>query len=179
MCEPMSIIGFALSAASGMAEMAAQQQAADNQNRLYEQNRLNAIAAFQDKQNAMNNRISQERESAATQQFDNSLDAQKARATNAVAAGESNISGNSVEALQRDIFAREQRMNDRIGQQKDWTIAQIQAEKKGQSYEALDRINSVRRAEQPNFIGGMLKIAAGGLSAAAPKSKSRTTTLQD
>lgn len=164
----MSLIGFALSAASGVAEMAAQQQAADNQNALYEQNKMNATMAFQNKQVDMNNRISQEREAAAGQNFDNHLAAQKALATNAVAAGESGVAGNTIDALMGDIMGQASRQEDRINTNKDWTVAQLQNQKKGQSYEALDRINSVKRADPPNFAGSMLKIVGGGLSQIKP-----------
>lgn len=168
MCEPMSMIGMVLSAASGMAEMAAQQQAADNQNALYEQNKMNAIAAFQNKQVQMNNRISQEQEAAAQENFDTHLQAQKALATNAVAAGESGAEGNSTDALMHDIMGQETRQKDRVNTNLDWTVAQLQEQKKGQSYEALDRINSVRRADPVNFAGGMLKIVSGGLGSIKP-----------
>lgn len=164
----MSLIGFAVSAMSGMASMAQEQQQADNQNRLYEQNRMNALAAFQNKQVDLNNRISQEREAAATENFDTHLQAQKAIATNMVAAGESGAVGNSTDALMHDIMGQDSRMQDRVNSNKDWTVAQLQNQKKGTSYETLDRINSVRRAEQPNFAGSMLKIVGGGISQLTP-----------
>lgn len=169
----MSMIGMALSLAGGMAEMGAQQEAADNQNRLHEQNRLNALAAFNEKQNSLNMRISQEREAAGEQKMDNALQANAARATNEVAAGENMVSGHSIDALQRDIFSKEQRFNDRVNTNTDWTIQQIQSQKKGTSYEAVDRINSVRKADNPNFAGLLIKSVAGGLSGiSGGKSKS-------
>lgn len=164
----MTLIGLAVSAASGVAEMAAQQQAADNQNALYAQNKMNATMAFQNKQVDLNNRISQEREAAAQQNFDTQLQAQKALATNQVAAGESGAVGNSTDALMNDIQATAQRQEDRVNTNLDWTVAQLQNQKKGTSYEAVDRINSVRQADQPNFAGSMLKIVSGGLNSIKP-----------
>jgi hypothetical protein len=162
------MIGLVVSAASGMAEMAQQQQAADNQNALYEQNKMNATVAFQNKQVDMNNRISQERESAAAENFDNHLAAQKALATNAVAAGENGVAGHTIDALMGDIQGQASRQQDRVNTNLDWTVNQLQNQKKGQSYEALDRINSVKRADPPNFMGSMLKIVGGGLSQIKP-----------
>jgi hypothetical protein len=162
------MIGMVVSAASGMAEMAQQQQAADNQNALYEQNKMNATMAFQNKQVDMNNRISQEREAAAGQNFDNHLAAQKAIATNMVAAGESGAMGQSTDALMGDIMGQASRQQDRVNTNLDYTVNNLQNQKKGQSYEALDRINSVKRADPPNFAGSMLKIVGGGLSQIKP-----------
>lgn len=164
---------MAISAASGVAEMAQQSQAAANQNALYAQNQMNAIGAFQNKQVQLNNRISQEREAAAAQNFDNHLAAQKAIATNMVAAGESGAMGNSTDALMHDIMGQESRQQDRVNTNLDWTVNQLQEQKKGTAYEALDRINSVRKADPPNFAGSMLKIASGGINALSNERSNR------
>jgi len=165
MCEPisMAVASFAISAASTVMDFQAQSQAAKEQNKYYEQNRLNALQAFTDNQNAMNQRIAQEQEAASAEKFENRLEAKSARATNEVAAGEAGVSGLSIEGLARDFAGKEQRMSDRIDQQTDWTTQQLQAEKRGDSFRALDRINSVRRANKPNFAAAGLKIAAAGL----------------
>lgn len=164
MCDPITLVGFALSAAASVVEFQGQSNAAAQQNRMYEQNRLNALRAFEDTQNARNMRIAQEQEAAATEKFDTSLEARSARATSEVAAGESGVSGLSIEGLARDFAGKEQRVKDRIDVQTDWTTAQLQAEKRGDSFQALDRINSVKRAEKPNFAAAGLKIAAAGLN---------------
>lgn len=172
------MIGMALSLAGGVAEMAAQQEQADNQNKLHEQNRLNALAAFTEKQNSLNMRISQERDAAGQQKMDNALEARAARATNEVAAGENMVSGHSVDALQRDIFSKEQRFNDRVNTNTDWTVQQIQSQKKGTAYEAQDRINSVRKADNPNFAGLLIKSVAGGLNGiTGAKTKSTSSSF--
>jgi hypothetical protein len=165
---------FAISAASGVAGFAAESQAADDQERIYEQNKANALAAFEDKQRSVNLQISQERESAALTKFDTALEGRAARATDTVAAGESGVSGITVDALARDFASREQRYNDRVDKGTDWTIAALQADKVGQSYEALDRINSQPKARKPSFLGAGLKIAAGGLNAYSQHKKLNT-----
>lgn len=156
---------FAISAASGVAGFAADAQAADDQERVYEQNRKNALAAFEDKQRSVNLQIMQERESAALEKFDTALESRAARATNDVAAGEAGVSGITVDALARDFASREARFNDRVDRQSEWTTTQLAADKRGQSYEALDRVNSQPRAPKPSFVGAGLRIAAGGLDA--------------
>jgi hypothetical protein len=45
----------------------------------------------------------------------------------------------------------------------DWTMQRLEAEKRGMSFEAVDRINQVRRAQKPSFLGTGLKIASAGL----------------
>jgi hypothetical protein len=167
----MAILGTVFSAASAMVEYQQQKEAADEQNRLYRQNQMNAIAAFQDKQVQMNYRATQEQEAAAAQKFDNNLKARAARSTNIVAAGEAGVQGNSVEALQNDIAQREARFNDSVNTNTEWTMADIAQSKKQQGYEALDRINSVRKAQQPSFAGALLKIGSSAVNTMASANK--------
>jgi hypothetical protein len=143
----------------------AQSQAAEEQNRLYEANRRNALLAHENNNKAITDRQVQEQEAAAAERFDASLDARKARATAEVAAGEAGVSGLSVNHLLRDFYGREGRNNDRISQNLDWSSAQLQSEKVGSSYRTVDRINSVQRATPPSFLDAGLRIASAGLDA--------------
>jgi hypothetical protein len=163
---------MAIGTAQSVAQHAAESQAADDTNRQYEQNRLNTLAVFEQKQRDMNLQIQQEREATAMEKFDTALESRAARATNDVAAGESGVSGVSIDALARDFAAKEARFNTRMDTQQDWTMSRLEAEKRGQSYEALDRINQAPRAKKPSFIGAGLKIAASGVNAAADYRKS-------
>lgn len=164
MCDPMTmavgtfIVGAAQSAVGYIQQsgMAAQQDA------IYEQNRVNAISNHANQQNQANLRASQEMEAAAAEKFDTTLDARKARATHVVAAGEAGVSGLSIDGLLRDFSGREARYNDRVDQNLDWTLAQIETQKKGFGFDAVDRINSVQRGQKPSFIGLGLKIAGSG-----------------
>jgi hypothetical protein len=65
----------------------------------------------------------------------------------------------------RDFAPREAGFDSWVDRQIKWTTASLQAAKRGQSYEALDRINSQHRARKPSFVGAGLKIAAGGVNA--------------
>ncbi|WP_114946621.1 virion core protein, T7 gp14 family [Microvirga calopogonii] len=167
----LAVASFAVGTASTVAGFAAESQAADAQNKVAEQNRLNALAAFEDTQRSMNERISQERESAALEKFDVALESRAARATNDVAAGEAGISGVTVDALAKDFASREARFNDRVDRQTEWTTAQLSAQKREQSAQTLDRINREPRAQKPSFIGAGLKIAASGLNAYSQSKK--------
>lgn len=164
MCDFIAVLGLAISAAQGVMQYQAQQAQYEQQERIYEQNRLNALAAFRDQQQATNIRQIQEQETAAQERMDTALEARAARATAMTAAGESGVTGFSVEHLMRDYYAREQRFNDRVDTNLDWTMQQLQLEKKQQGYRALDRINSVPRGTPPSFGDAALRIAAGGLN---------------
>jgi hypothetical protein len=166
MCDIISAIGLAISAAQGFMQYQAQDAAYQQQERQYEQNRLNALQSFRDQQVATSIRQIQEQETAAAERFDTAQDARAARATAMTAAGEGGVTGFSVEHLMRDMYARESRSNDRVDQNLDWTMAQLDLERKQQSARTLDRINSVPRGQKPSFADAALRIAASGLNTA-------------
>jgi len=155
MCDAISMMTLGIGAVSAVAEHKAQEDQ-------YDQNRLNSLAAFEDRQRALNHQISQERDIAALDKFDNSLQAREHRATNAVAAGEAGISGLSIDALMRDISGTEGRYNSRVDTQADWAVGSLEQDKRTASTVAKSRIDSVSR---PSLIGTGLKIGASGLDA--------------
>jgi hypothetical protein len=162
---------MAIGAASSIAEFASQRQAADDQNKMAEQNRINALAAFENTQRSMNERIMQERESADLDKFDTALETRSVQATSNVAAGESGISGMSVDALSRDIVGRQARFNERVDQQTGWNVSHLEGQKREQSAQTLDRINSQPRVKPSGFIGAGLRITASGMNAYSQNKK--------
>ncbi len=164
MCDPLSGAMFAISALSTAVGYVGQQEAADAQDEAYEQNRQNALNAFADKQRDLNTRAIQEQEAAANKKFENNLDRRAAQATAMVAAGESGVSGLSVDALFNDLGSRTARANANIDSNTDYTLQQLESEKRGQTYQTVDRINSVKRGQQPSLIDAGLRIAAAGVS---------------
>jgi hypothetical protein len=167
MCELTTMLSFAVSAASSVVGYMGQMAQYKQQEAMYEQNRKNAIAAFEDTQRAMTTRQIQEQEAAAATRFDNNLEANAAKATARVAAGESGVSGLSIEGLLAEFSGRSARANDRADQQMDWTMAQLQDEKRSQGFTAVDRINSVPRGQKPFFGDALLRIAGAGVDAYA------------
>jgi len=147
----------------GFMQASAQAQA---QNQMYKQNQKNAARAAGDAMRGTSMRQAQEQEAAAAQMFENNIAARGARATARVAAAEGGVSGSSVDALLRDFYMREDRANDRIAQNNDWTVNQLQMEKVAQGYQYVDRVNSMQKATPPSFADAALRIAASGLSAA-------------
>lgn len=167
MCPPALIAGlsFAIGAAQSVMQYQAASAAAEQQNALYEQNRVNALAAFTETQKQLTTRQIQEQEAAGAEKFDQNLEAKKAMATETVAAGESGISGLSLNHLMRDLQARSSRYNDRVDENRDWAVTQLQMEKKGQGYTTVDRINSVQKAVKPSFASAGLRILGSGVDA--------------
>lgn len=178
MCDPISGAAFAISALSTAVGYVGAQEAADAQNEAYEANRVNALNAFADKQAQMDRRAVQEQEAASNRKFENNLERRAAQATAMVAAGESGVSGLSVEALFNDLGARTARANANIDHNTDYTMQQLEAEKRGQTYQTLDRINSVKRGTEPSLIDAGLRIAAAGVSSydQSQRRSLRTTT---
>lgn len=163
MCGPgaLAFSSFMIGAVQSVAEYQAQEDQ-------YEQNKKNSIAAFEDRQRALNHQTSQERDIAALDKFDNSLQAREHRATSAVAAGEAGISGLSIDALMRDISGTEGRYNSRVDTQTDWTVGSLEQDKRTASTVAKSRIDSVSK---PSLLGTGLKIGAAGVSSYAEYDK--------
>ncbi len=165
MCLPavMAAATFAISAASAVVGYQQQSINAKNQTLQSYLNKEQARKAFEDKNTDLTERQSQELEAAAAQKFDVALDAKKAQATARAAAGEAGVSGLSVDALLRDFAGREARHNDRIDQQTDWTITQLQQEKKGLVSQFKDRVAAVPVGQKPSWVDAGLRIASAGL----------------
>jgi hypothetical protein len=135
--------------------------------------------AFEEKNKSTNIRIAQEMQAAAEERFDTSLEAKAVRSSNMAAADNMGIYGNTVDSLLMDIMSAEDRAIGRIDTNQDWGVAQLETVKRGQSFEASDRINSVPRGQKPSFAALGLGIASAGLNAGTSyynmTSKSRTT----
>ncbi len=164
MCvDPISLIGFGISAASTVVGYMGQSAAADEQNRMYQENAQRANQNARDQMFATQQRMLQEQEAGAAEKIDTMKEARAAKATATVAAGESGVSGLSVDALLSEFDGRAASYNDRVDQNTDWTMNQLNAEMKGIRANAEDRINSVQRAAKPSFWDAGLRIAGAGL----------------
>jgi len=121
-------------------------------NAYYNQNRVAAVAAANDRYAALGNNTLQEREAASQELFEKQIEAMKARATATASAGESGVTGLSVDALMGDLLAQQGRQTQ--------AIETNFANKRQRNYEegiathhnTISRINSVRRAARPSPI---------------------------
>lgn len=165
MCvDPVSMIGFAISAASTAVGYVGQVQAANEQNRLYAENAARATHNAHDQQFQTQQRMLQEQMAAGNEKIDLEREARAAKATATAAASESGVSGLSVDALLAEFDGRAAEGKSRIDQNTDWTLTQLNNEMRGIRANAEDRINSVQRAAKPSFFDAGLRIAGAGLS---------------
>ena len=169
MCPPavLAAMSFAVGAAQSVMQFQAASAQVEQQNAYHEANKTNSMYAFMETQKQLTSRQSQEQEAAGAAKFDQNLATKKAMATEQVAAGEAGISGLSLDHLMRDLQGRTARYNDRIDENRDWAVNQLQMEKKGQGYVAVDRINSVQKAIKPSFASVGLRILGSGIDSYA------------
>lgn len=163
MCDPLSMIGFTIGAASQVVSYQGQAAAAEQQNQLYRDNAARANQNARDQMFQTQQRMLQEQEAAAAEKIDNTREARAAKATASAAAGEAGVTGLSVDALLREFDGRAAEANDRIDQNTEWSMTQLNNEMKGIRANTEDRINSVQRAAKPSFWDAGLRIAGAGL----------------
>lgn len=173
MCEPTTIAAmtFALSAASTAASYVGQMQAAQATERANTENRNNALKAMELNWEQLDARTIQEREAAATEKANAARQVRGAKATAQVSAAESGTGGLSVDALLGDIQANYDRYASGVDTNVDYSLAQLQMEKRGARASGIDRINSAPRGQKPSLLGAGLQIGAAGLNYATDRSR--------
>lgn len=166
MCNPF-LVTAGFTAASSLVQYRAQQQQAAAQQayqqQLQIQTRNNAMAAYRNDLLAQDRRVEEERVRASQEEFENSLEAQRRRATARVSASESGVSGLSVDALLADFYRQEARLSDQIDYRKELVLNQSALNKKAAQTTAESRINSATPSpvEKPSALGTGLQIGAG------------------
>lgn len=166
MCEPMTIAAVTMAVAAAGSAYTGYEGAkaqADTQNKLYEQNRKNSMAAMRDNYLTIQQRQGQEIEAAGQQIQERRLEAARQTATARVASGEAGVSGFSVERIMRDISGVASRDVSTIEQNRDWNLDQLGRQMAGIGTQTNSRINSVTRGTQPNPWSYGLE-AAGGIA---------------
>lgn len=174
MCEPLTIMTAALSAASTVTGFIGAQQQAKAQNQMVRENQKAANANLVREYADVQTRQIQEEDAAAVQKQDLSREARAARATTMAAAGEAGVSGLSVDALLADVYGKEATAKDRILQNTGFTTHNLTREMDGLKAKAKDRINSMPWATGPRPFAAALKIGGIGLDSYSSYQK-RTT----
>lgn len=159
----LPLLGMLASVGQAVAGFAAASQQASEQNAAHERNRVAAVAAASDKYASTNNKVLQEREAASQELQEKQITALKTRATAATSAGESGVTGLSVDALETDLLAQQGRQMQAI--QTNWEIKQQHAadENVATYHQTIGRINSVRKAAPVSPLGFIFQ-AAGGIA---------------
>lgn len=180
MCDPisMALTSLAVGAAQSVAQYQAESAAAAQQNAYYRDNAARANKAAQEQMFQTQQRMLQEQEAGADEKIKNMRDARADRASATVAAGESGVSGLSVDALLREFSINESQANDAVDRNTELSLNQLQNEITGIRSNAEARINGVQRAASPSFFNTGLSIAAKGLDSYSMYSNLKSKTVK-
>lgn len=167
MCGPLAIpiATAALSAVGAVASYRQQSQQAEAQakaaNEVQRQARLNATRQYTDLQL----RQQQERMAAAQQKEQSQREARATVASARTAAGESGVTGFSVDSVIGDIEGRAARYRENINQNQEFTQQQLQATAEGIRAGAQSQINQAASTniQGPSMAGLGLGLATAGL----------------
>jgi hypothetical protein len=160
MCDPATML--AVSVASSVGSVIAQQQAADAQAESNRRQYDNTMRAYRENVNQTNLMQQQEREGSLQKVEDNNMKARAAQSTAAVAAGEKGVSGLSVDALMGDISFDQGRYNSSVQTNFDRAEGAIRNQRENVYANAASQINSLQTPATPDYLGAGLKIAQAG-----------------
>jgi len=167
MCDPATAIAaasFAIGTGSAVAGYSAQ-KAQGEQQEIYTSRVASASqeAAVRDYAN-QSLRIQQESDAAINEKEENQIAATKARGRAITAAGESHVSGLSVDALLQDFYGQEGRFNSAVDRNFQISSDYARAEMDSTQAQAQGRINAVDPVIKPSFADAALRIAGSGVS---------------
>jgi len=158
MSDPVTMfaISTAMAAASGGASLAAAKGNADAQTEANEIAAENALIARDSNYDQLNLLAAQEKAAAEQQINQNQEELLKATATAETAAGESGVSGLSVDALLADMYGKSAQFEDNVTQNLENKEQQIgfELENAGRGYQST--INNLPTVQQPDYLGTAL-----------------------
>lgn len=135
-----------------------QYQNAQYQNKVNEQQAANTMVAYRDNV-AQTNLMQTQEQAAASQKLDeNNKAAASAMARASTSAGESGISGLSVDALLADLGGQRDRYNQAVEQNYDAASQAINSQRQNARTNAASQINSLRTPQAPDYLGAALRI---------------------
>ena len=167
---------LALSIASTVAGVYGQQQQAKAQNAYNEQQAKNAMEAY--KANlAQTNLMQSQEHAAATQKInENNRAAEAAKAKALVSAGESGISGLSVDALLANLSGEQARYNESVNQNYENASMAIDNQRTNAHVTATSQINSLKTPQSPDYLGAALRIGQAVYDYKNPQVNSKATS---
>lgn len=160
MCDPVTLT--VLTVASTAASLYGQQQAADAQEQANQRQYQNTMQAYRANVNQTNLEQSQEREASMQKIEANNIQARAAESRSVVAAGESGISGLSVDAIMGDIGQKQGRYNNSVATNFERAEGAINNQRQNVYANAASTINGLKTPQQPDYLGAGLKIAGAG-----------------
>lgn len=156
MCEPTTLM--ALTVASSAAQVIAQQRAASAQSAANQRQYENTMRAYAANINQTNLEMSQEREASMQKLDENNLAARAAVSKARVAAGESGVSGLSVDALLSDLGTKQNRYNSSVVTNYDRAMGAIESQRQNIGTNAASQINSLKTPAMPDYFSAGLRI---------------------
>ena len=167
----MCSIPLALSITSTVAGVYGQQQEAKAQQAYNEQQAKNTMAAYRANLEQTNLMQSQEHAAATQKVNENNRAAEAAKATARVSAGESGISGLSVDALLANLSGDQARYNESVNQNYENASMAIDNQRTNAQVNAASQINSLKTPKSPDYLGAALKIGQAVYDYKNPKVK--------
>lgn len=163
MCMEPTTAALVITAVTSAISIDAQQKQARYQTAQNEQQYKNAIAARDANVNQTNLEMVQEREGAMQKLEQNNLRADAAKSTALTAAGESGISGLSVDSLLDDLAMNQNRYNTSVTTNYDRSIGAIENQRQNASINAANVIAGMRTPNMPDYATAGLRIGEAGI----------------
>jgi hypothetical protein len=165
MCDFITLLSTGLGIAQSVVQYNGAQDQYDAQMDVQRQNAINASKATENQYANINVRAQQEEMATAQQRQESKIEAAKAASTVEVAAAEGGVSGLSVDAVLRDIYAQHGRneatldVNQRMS--RDYLTGELKAAEAG----GQNQINSVPIPEKPSAMPHFLNAFGSSLNA--------------
>lgn len=156
MCDPVTMAVISIGATA--AQLNAQRQAAKAQEQANQRQYENTMQARAANINQTNLMQQQEREGAMQKLEENNMAARAAQATANVSAGESGISGLSVDSLMADIGTKQNRFNTSVDTNYDRSSQAIALQRDNININAASQINQLKTPAAPDYVGAALRI---------------------
>ena len=156
MCNATAM--FALQVASTLAGVEGQRQQAKAQSAYNDQQAKNAMEAYRANLAQTNLMQSQEHAAATQKVNENNRAAEAAKAKALVSAGESGISGLSVDALLADLSGDQARYNESVNQNYENASMALDNQRTNAQVNAASQINKLETPKSPDYLGAALKI---------------------
>ncbi|TXR49888.1 virion core protein, T7 gp14 family [Phyllobacterium endophyticum] len=165
MCAPiiMGVISAGLGIASAVGQFSQQQQAADNQNKFYDQNMANSRAAYAQQTAQVQEREKQEQDAQAQTAFEMDQEAKRERAKIENDSASNSQAGLSRDSLLADIDRQEATRQAASSKNLAWTLADLNGQKAAYGSQLVSNINSVQRGQAPSFMDLGINIAGAAL----------------
>lgn len=161
----MAIASFAIGAAQSVMQYQAASNQAEAQTAMYERNVEASNQATVNKYAHQQNRMIQEAAATSQEKQNIALEAEAARSTARVAAGEGGVTGLSVDSLIGDYHAKQGRYERTLDRNHQMNADYLRAEMDSTQAQGQSRINSMQPGQKPSFAGAALRIAGSGLGA--------------